>query len=63
MGNPVRFFGSGREHCVDGSIIPARCTVEVTFRAFDEQLLLKPSPETTAIILGCFARALPDRSL
>lgn len=57
MGYPLRFMGTGVAQEIDGVIIPARCTVEVTVRTLNQQFLLRPDEETNTLLLGCFGRA------
>jgi putative transposase len=57
MGYPRRFFGSDRTIEFNGVTIPPNCTVEVTIRTHQQALLLRPDPEATEILLGCFGRA------
>ena len=58
MGNPVRFYGSGQPiELEEGGTLPANCSVEVTFRTYEERFFMRPSPAVNETILGCFGRA------
>jgi hypothetical protein len=57
MGNPLRFFGTGEPVQIDDFTLPANCSVEVTFRVFNQQFLLRPDKENNARFLGCLGRA------
>jgi hypothetical protein len=59
MGNPLRFFGAGTPiDLPEGGTIPGRCAVEVTIRAHQQQLLMRPSKEVNEIVLGCLGRVM-----
>lgn len=56
MGYPLRYLGTGTAQEIDGVIIPGRCTVEVTIRTLQQQLLIRPDPKANEVLLGCFGR-------